>query len=416
MLSPRRLLNAGVVVLCTFLVVGVIAASSAPRRAFGQQTTPTTVVPVGKSGEVTFGIQPATSGKPDARGYFLYGAGVSSHLTDYVAITDYSYQPLTLTLESTDIVNTADGRLSLEGQLAAVRDVGQWIRIPAVYKTIKVPARRYVIVPFTVLVPADATPGDHAGGILVTLASSVTSPSGQRLKLLQNVGVRMFVRVSGPLHPRLSINSLKADDTTTLNPIGNGRVTVTYDVRNTGNVALGGRQSVWVTGLFGSKSTAKSPPDIPLLLPGSSMKERVVVAGVFPEVSETAHVSIKPLVIPGTTMPPSGPYTAQTSFLAIPWILLAILAAIVLLVLAWFWRRRRRRLKPKNVSGSPGVGPAGDPEVVAVGTASSEGDATPGSSAATGNTTTDRDVRTEDGVEVPAGSSERVTSESGQGE
>jgi hypothetical protein len=368
--ASRRTLGAGFALLLLGLLLGLVAASTAPSSAFGQQSTTTTTAPSGKSGQVTFGIQPASNGKPDGRGFFLYGAGVGSHLTDYVAIIDYSYQPLKLTLESSDIVNTTQGNLALQGQLSPLRDLGKWIQIPSAYKTVEVPARGYVIVPFTLVVPAGATPGDHAGGILATLASSVTSPSGQRLKLLQNVGVRMFARVSGPLNPRLSITNLKADYQDNLNPIGDGSVTVTYVVSNTGNVALGGRQNVWVTGLFGTKSRAKSPPNIPLLIPGSSLKERVVVPGVFPAFLEHAHVSIYPLIIPGTTLPPTKSFSAQTSFFAIPWILVAIVAAFVLVVIGWIWRRRRRRRRLESPSepatpddGSSGVAAAVDSPV-----------------------------------------------------
>jgi hypothetical protein len=118
-------------------------------------------------------------------------------------------------------------------------------------------------------------------------------------------------------------------------------------------VALGGRQTVYVTGLFGSKKSAKSVAQVQLLLPGFSVKEHVSITGVYPEIRDNGHVSITPLYIPGSVQPASGPYQASIGFWAIPWTLIAIIAAIILLVVLWFIRRRRRRGKPGKGDGTP---------------------------------------------------------------
>jgi cbb3-type cytochrome oxidase subunit 3 len=131
-----------------------------------------------------------------------------------------------------------------------------------------------------------------------------------------------------------------------LDPIHAGKATVTYTVSNTGNTALGGLQAVYVSGLFGSRSTAALLPKIQLLVPGYSVKETVEVKGVFPEVRETAHVSVRPLYITGSVGPASGLFQASLSFWAIPWTLIAIIVVVILLVVGWiYWRRRRRQAR-----------------------------------------------------------------------
>jgi len=355
--AARRVVRPVSIALIFLAVVATLLGGEVA-SAFGA-TSPTTTPQAGAK-DVTFGIQPATGTKPDGRGYFDFGATPASQLVDHVAVQNFSYKPLTLAVSATDAANTAEGNFALKGQTAPSRDVGTWITIDPAQQTVTVPPRSYVIVPFLLKVPKGANPGDHAGGILATLESRVTSPSGQNLKLLQNVGTRVFVRVSGPLHPGFTVQNLQASYAGTANPAGKGTVTFTFVVHNTGNVALGGKQTIWVSGLF-SSTYVHALPQIQLLLPGSTIKEAVKIGGVFPQVRMTAHVSISPLVIPGSVEPPSGPYTGSVSFWAIPWTLFAIIAATIGGAVLWFLRRRRRN-PPERPTGPDGDRPAAGTE------------------------------------------------------
>jgi hypothetical protein len=211
----------------------------------------------------------------------------------------------------------------------------------------------------TMIVPQNAQPGDHAGGMVATLQSSIRSASGQLFHLDQRVGSRIFVRVVGPLHPRLTISNLVASYNGTANPAGKGSATVSYTVQNTGNVALGGRQTVTITGLVGPTVSAGPMPQVPLLLPGGSVSFHVTVRGVWPVIRLTAHVTIKLLVLPGSSEPSAGPFTATVGFWAIPWVLLAI---VVLVGLAgWWYVRRRRRGGQQGPPQEQGDGARGEP-------------------------------------------------------
>ena len=127
---------------------------------------------------------------------------------------------------------------------------------------------------------------------------------------------------------------------------------MTYRVVNTGNVALGGTQTVTVTGPFGEKVLAVKPPQVPLLIPGGSFPVAVTVAGVSPRVWLTARVAISPLVLPGTSVPVAGPFTASTQFLAIPWLMVVLLLLLLVLAIVWWFRRRRARA-PTPRGGEP---------------------------------------------------------------
>jgi hypothetical protein len=331
------------------------------------------VLPGSKKNVVTFGTQTATATKPDGRGIYDYASTTGGRVFDHIAIINYSSQSATLLVRPEDAVNTAQGGFAALPLNDRSSDVGTWILLPSPDLTITLPPRSDVIVPFAVEVPKNATPGDHAGVITATLQSSIISKSGQRVKLLQTVGTRMFIRVSGPLHPGFTVKNLQVKYEGTSDPIGTGKVNLTYTVDNTGNVALGGRQTVYVTGLFGSKKSAKSVAQVQLLLPGFSVKEHVSISGVYPEIRDSGHVSITPLYIPGSVQPASGPYEASIGFWAIPWTLVLIIVGIILLVVLWFIYRRRRRKGPDKGGGVP---PAPDAAAAAGGT-DSEGSSGP---------------------------------------
>lgn len=317
--------------------------------------------PANRPGVATFGTQTATATRPDSRTYFNFAATPGGQLTDYLAVINYSAQPLVLSIKGVDAVNTPQGGFAARPVNQAPRDIGGWIEVRASDLQVALPPRTDRIIPFLISVPRSASPGDHVGAITATLQSSVISKSGQRVKLLQTTGTRIFLRVSGPLHPQLSIENLKVDYQGTANPIGRGRARLTYTVANTGNLALGGRQKISVSGLFGSNKTATNVRDVQLLLPGFSVRETVVVTGVLPEIHDTGRVSITPLVIPGSAQPPSGPFLATVSFWAVPWTLVAIVVAVILLIVlaVLLRRRRRRRGGGKAPSGPEGGAPAG---------------------------------------------------------
>jgi len=347
--STRLYLTVAAVVSCTTAVLLFLAP------ALGQTTMPLLAssgkAVSAKKNVVTFGTQTASATKPDGRGIYLFGATPGGRIEDHVAILNYSDQTATFLIRGTDAVNTPQGGFAALPINERSHDLGAWIALPRSDLTVTLRPRTDIIVPFLIEVPADATPGDHIGVITATLVSSVISKSGQRLRLLQTVGTRIFLLVSGSLHPSLTVTGLAVHYQGTLDPIGTGKATVTYTVSNTGNVALGGLQTVYVSGLFGGRSTARLP-EIRLLLAGFSVKETVEVKGIFPEIRETAHVSIRPLYITGSVAPPSGPFQASRSFWTIPWILIAIIVTVILLMVGWF-RRRRRGQRARDATADP---------------------------------------------------------------
>jgi hypothetical protein len=340
------------------VLLSVAPASAQTTVPSGQPSAKTGPVQKNKN-IVTFGTQTSSATKPDGRGIYLFGATPGSRIEDHVAVLNYSDVPATFLIRGDDAVNTPQGGFAALPIDEPSHDIGTWIYLPKSDLTVTLRPRSDIIIPFLVAIPANATPGDHIGVITATLESSVISKKGAKLHLLQTTGSRIFLRVSGPLHPSLTVTGMSVDyQGSLLDPIRAGKATVSYTVSNTGNVALGGLQAVYVSGLLGSRSTAARLPKIQLLLPGFSVKETVEANGIVPEIRETAHVSVRPLYIEGSVAPPSGPFQGSLSFWAIPWILvLIIIVIVILIVVAWLRRRRRRRAGEAKAGPQKAGGP-----------------------------------------------------------
>ncbi|MFD3675837.1 WxL protein peptidoglycan domain-containing protein [Streptomyces sp. NPDC058613] len=306
------------------------AASAASSRSRG--------VPA-QDKKATFGVQPAAPEKPDARPHFSYGVTGGAGLRDQIAVWNYGDEPLTLGLYASDAVNTADGGFDLLPAGRAPKDTGSWITLEK--DKVTVPPKGNVIVPFTVRVPSDVTPGDHTGGIVASLAGSGQDDQGNKVRLDQRVGARVYVRAAGTLTPRLEVQDVSAAYEGAANPFGAGSATVTYTLRNTGNVRLGARQAVRINGMFGASVTATGPEDLGDLLPGSALTVTARADGVAPLLRSSAVVSVQPVRARDGVDPKLPSVTRSVALWTIPWTLLAL---ILLAVAGGLWARRRKRL------------------------------------------------------------------------
>jgi hypothetical protein len=320
---------------------------------------------------VTFGIGPSTKGKLDRRPNFTLLIVPGKSAKDEFAVVNLTEKPLTLNIYAADAYNGPDGALNLEPAAKAPRDLAKWVKFttPTGKGFIVLPPRSTRFIPFTVTVPKTAYVGDHLAGVIASTVSAGQAPGdrGADIKLEQRVALRLGVRVAGELTPELTVENVSATYAGTLNPFGKGTAEVTYTVRNTGNVRLGGRQEVKVRGLTGPTVSAGNLPDIPLLLPGGSASVTVPVADIVPLVYLTASVTVQVLAPAGDANPPAPVATGSTTFWAVPWTLLAVFLGILLLG-GWLWRRRRMPSTSGTGRRSADASPNRDSDLVGAGT------------------------------------------------
>ena len=304
-----------------------------------------------------FGAGPATAKKLDGRPYFSYDATPGGYVEDHIAVRNFATHAQTLNVYPVDAVSGTKGLFAYAAKSARRKQVGAWLRIGNVPKgTVTVRPRSTVILPVFLHVPRNASPGDHAGAVVVSLTSLVKSKKKNTLvKFEQRIATRVIVRVSGRLHPRLSIKNLQATYSGHLNPFAGGVVKVSYSVGNTGNALLGASQQVTGHGPFGSAVRATSLPGVPLLLPGGAYKVSTHVSGILPFLEVTATVRLAPVGLRGDINPGIHVTTASVTLWTIPWLLIAIVIVIVLGIIALIWRRRRRSPRPgrSNVRQTP---------------------------------------------------------------
>ncbi len=306
------------------------------------------------SSQVTFGVQPASAQGPDGRPNFSWGLTPGARLTDSVAFVNYSRQPLPLTVYTTDAFNTDDGGYGLLGTDEKAQDLGSWITLKGIGRDVVVPPRTgnspgTVEATMVVRVPPNASPGDHSAGVVAVLTSA-DADGGAQVRLEQRVVSRVFARVSGDVNPALAVRNLSASYEQSWNPLAPGSATVTYEVANNGNINLTASQIARVLGLVTDAEV--TPPNLQVLLPGNSVPVTATFDRVWPQVWMSGQVELSPQDAIGENPIAYPSVIATVSFWAIPWVWIAIVVLIALLV-ALAWRRRRsKRLDPGSVDGS----------------------------------------------------------------
>ncbi|MFC0530959.1 WxL protein peptidoglycan domain-containing protein [Phytohabitans kaempferiae] len=354
-----RVLLSMVAVLVGVLPAGAVAAAPAPAPAPSASASAPTV----GAAPLTWGVAPSTRKGPDGRAAFNYKLDPGAELTDYAGISNYSGQPITVDLYASDAFTTPSGGFDLLPAAQEPTDVGTWVAFESRYRRLVIPSKSRVDVPFRLTVPRNATPGDHAGGIVASIAEPGTDAGGNRVRVDRRVGARIYLRVTGELAPAFTVERLDAGYDGTFNPLRGGTVTATYRVRNTGNVRLTGTPRVEVAGPFGIGRRSAGAAALPEILPGGEYTATVQVRGAAPLFRLDVDFGLSPVAVNASMPVPAA--TGHTAVWAWPWpqaVLLLLLAAGVWLLL---YRRRAhaRALATARAEGraeattSPETGP-----------------------------------------------------------
>ncbi|MDX3236711.1 DUF916 domain-containing protein [Streptomyces sp. ME03-5709C] len=296
-------------------------------------------------GDVTWTVRTAANGFGDDRSSYSYTANPGGQVKDAMVVANRSTTPLRLALYASDGYTTGTGQLDLLTKDKKSVGIGAWVH--ADRDSVVIKPGKTAEIPFTVTVPDNATPGDYVGGVLTSLKQS---DEAQGINVDRRLGIRVKLRVSGALKPRLAVENLHVDYSGTANPFGTGDATVTYTIHNTGNAMVTARQSVSVAGPFGwLRAKAGDIPAPPELLPGESWKVKVPVHGVAPAVSLTATATLTPLMTDaaGTTTA-LDPVEATAHGWAVPWVLVVVLVLIAAAVAAAIVLSRRGRARRKQ--------------------------------------------------------------------
>lgn len=295
--------------------------------------------PAPATGNGSWSVGPVGHGDELApRPYFAMDAPAGRTIKDAVRITNLTGEPLTFQLYGADAYNTPrDAGFALRSAAEDQKDVGAWLDLRA--GRLKVPARGARDVPFSITIPANATPGEHIGGIVAlnTAVEGVQRSGGAAIGLRRAVAARIYLRVDGPLTPGLKPAAPAVRRSQPLLPyLGKGRGTVRYEVVNTGNQRLSPTARVWATGLFGRTIKEWPLQRVPEILPGQ--RTELTVPWDDPPPLEAVTVRVELTAGDGIRA------RAQSQYVEVPWSALAALATAALfgwLVLPRLVRRWR---------------------------------------------------------------------------
>lgn len=351
--------------IATAMAVAIVALATSPAAAQKsskppQPASPTTrVLPFDASKPratinswalAPSGDQP---GQPGTRPNLSYELAPGTEVKDAVILLNYSNVPLTFRVYSTDAYNNFDGQFDLLTGDKAPVDAGSWVKVPQA--NITIPPLASANLPITIAVPPDATPGDHAAAILASSQAEGSGPDGKVITLDRRTGSRLYVRVAGPLSPKLEIEKIKGTYRSSLNPLS-GSLDVTYTVRNRGNVRLAAKQQLALRAPLGIGIDKITPVDMPELLPGNSVTLKATFKGVPALLFLSTKITLSPQSAPNAVDPKTAG-TARTGYsLAIPWTLLALALAVGLGLYS-----RRSYLRHQD-EAAEGYDPEADPE------------------------------------------------------
>lgn len=296
----------------SLLLAMALALSPLAGSAFGFAPAPTAVA---ADGDITWSVQPAPTADGGRR-TFDYTTDPGTQINDTVLVTNQGTTAAEFLIYATDARNELEtGAFGLLKREEKPIDAGAWITTDIDKITLQ-PGTEASI-PFTVLVPSDATPGDHVGGIVASVLTT-GDQDGAAVVLEQRVGARVYLTVSGIPDVGVETSGFLAGFTPELNPFAAGTMSVTYDVRNTGNLRMDVNQKLQISGPFSIPLGEFTPEPISNILPRQTVRVTSQVPAIAALLLAWSTVTLAPGAIgtAGTAIgdsPTAGASSAPTS-------------------------------------------------------------------------------------------------------
>lgn len=186
--------------------------------------------PAAAAESTNYGIRPA-----EAADHFAMELAPGAATAQTAIVSNRSDETVTFKVYPADALTTDQGGFALRSRDEARVGVGLWAELP--FDTVTISAGAQKEVPFRLTVPTAATPGDYAGGIILEAPPREGTPgevgeqTAVQLNVVERVGVRVYLKVSGTARADLSVGPLSATDE-------DGALAFTLPITNTGNVNL----------------------------------------------------------------------------------------------------------------------------------------------------------------------------------
>jgi hypothetical protein len=242
--------------------------------------------------KVSFGIRPTKAHEdiPESFSYFIHTLAPGAHTSDAALVMNQGDAPITLKLYAADAVTAINGGTAFAAEGEEKNGVAHWLS-PSVGQ-LSLQAGEERVVPFTIKVPLDASPGQHVAGlVLEAVADSAGSADGSaQTQLMVNVvrraGVAVLIDVPGPHAAGLEVTGICLRQQN-----GDDGAIFEYAVRNTGNVYVRGQGSLAI-GVSGGMKLASIPIEMDAVLAGDATHFQVTHPALLPDGSYVLSVSL----------------------------------------------------------------------------------------------------------------------------
>lgn len=310
------------------IVIGVLGSVPAARADDAPDAT------------VSWSVSPADETGEDGRHAIEHEVNPGESVQEHIIVRNLGAEDVVFALSAADGFYTEAGRFDMLPSGRESTDAGAWITIG---DDVTIPAGGAVVVPFTITVPSNAEPGDHAAGVAASVLSvRETGADGTGVGVESRVGVKVITRVTGEIVPAFAVGAVNTDYHLSWNPFEAGSATVTFDVDNTGNTRLDAAGEVRLGGAIVPFPGEGTRPQV--LLPGEKRSFTVAVPDAWPLFAATGELAVVPTAATsdGSELTVAGSNLSLFAW-AIPWPQLALLVGVALIVVALRGSRLRSR-------------------------------------------------------------------------
>jgi len=267
-------------VVKTSLVVAFVVLAFLAALVLGLLAWPSLAYAEGK---VSFGIRPTRAHEdiPESQSYFIHTLTPGAQSSDLAVVMNNGDAPIALRLYAADAVTAINGGTAFAAEGEDANGVARWLGLWVDELSLQPGEERAV--PFTISVPADASPGQHVAGLVVEAATSnadAANGSNQTrltVNVVRRAGVAVLIDVPGPHMVGLEMTGicLRQQD-------GTHGATFELAVRNTGNVYVQGQGSL-VIGASDGLKLASIPVVMDTVLAGDATHFQVTYPVLLPD-------------------------------------------------------------------------------------------------------------------------------------
>jgi hypothetical protein len=179
--------------------------------------------------------------------WYMYNINKGENYQDKVVVENTGDITMSVKIYPVDGLTTTDGAFALENEDEEKNDIGAWVTLSKNEVTLE--PNQQEIIDFTFTVPAEASPGEHIGGIIMEDKQLL---EGNQLNVKTRVGVRIYETVPGEIVKKVAIGPITAKSKFNSPWSFFYQHNFTYNLINEGNVQISPDVATKITSpLFG---------------------------------------------------------------------------------------------------------------------------------------------------------------------